>query len=59
MPSKIQAGTASLELVNFRSSRDPQGNSPLHFACKGGYADIAELLIRKMGAVIDLKNAAG
>ena len=48
-------------MVNFRASEplDQKGNSPLHIAAFSGHADIAELLIRKFNADIDLRNNLG
>ena len=54
-----QIKSIGIDLVNFNSLKDPQGNAPLHIACIGGHADIAELLIRKMNARIDLLNNFG
>ena len=46
-------------MVNFRVEGDLSGNSPLHLACIGGHAEIAEMLIRKMMANVDITNAQG
>lgn len=42
-----------------RQSRGPLGDSPLHAACKGGHDVLTRLLIGKLPAHVELKNAHG
>ena len=46
-----------VDLANFSSG--PIATTPLHLACQNGHVEIAELLIRKLGAQVDQTNELG
>ena len=41
------------------NAQNHQGNTPLHYALAYRYQDVAEYLLRKGGALSDIRNAAG
>ena len=41
------------------NAQNHQGNTPLHYAMAYRYQDVAEYLLRKGGALSDIRNAAG
>ena len=58
--SQLTNVAGAADMVNFLSAKsEPVGYSPLHLACIGGHVEIAELLIRRMNAHIDILNNMG